>query len=80
MDFAYKVFDINVQNQYEYKISSPEGIYLNEGNVIEVICDDVDISGNFRVIGKTIDFSPSKYKLTLTVNKSPPILAQFLVQ
>ena len=79
MDFAWKIFDINIQNQYEYKISSSEGIYLNEGDVIEIISDDVDISGNFRVIGKKIDFSSNKFQLTLTINKSPPILAQFLV-
>tara|TARA_R100000008_G_scaffold27374_1_gene15169 strand:- start:1558 stop:2583 length:1026 start_codon:yes stop_codon:yes gene_type:complete len=79
MDFARKVFDENLKNQYEYQISSDDGVYLNEGDVIEIISDDTDISGNFRVIGKKIDFSAGKFKLTLTVNKSPPILAQFLV-
>jgi hypothetical protein len=79
MDFARKVFDINIQNQYEYQISSSEGAYLNEGDVIEIISDDVDISGNFRIIGKRIDFGSNKFSLNLSINKSPPILSQFLL-
>ena len=80
MDFAQKILDANLQNKYEYTLSTTDGVYLNEGDVIEIINDDVDISGNFRVVGKKIDFSSGKYKLVLTINKSPPILAQFLVQ
>tara|TARA_Y100001963_G_scaffold145787_1_gene219868 strand:+ start:1739 stop:2764 length:1026 start_codon:yes stop_codon:yes gene_type:complete len=79
MDFAQKILDINLQNKYEYKVATSDGVYLNEGDVIEIISDDVDISGNFRIVGKTIDFSSGKYKLVLTINKSPPILAQFLL-
>ena len=79
MDFAHKVFEVNMKNQYEYKITTGEGVYLEQGDVVEIISDDVDISGNFRIIGKTIEFGSNKYKLGLTINKRPPILAQFLL-
>ena len=69
-----------MKNQYEYKLSTPEGVYLKEGDVIQIISDDVDVSGNFRIIGKKISFGSNVYSLSLTINKRPPILSQFLLQ
>ena len=46
---------------------------------MEIISDDVDVSGNFRVIGKDLFLSSNDYKLKLTINKQPPILSQFLL-
>ena len=79
MNFAHKVLEANLTNQYEYKINTSEGVYLKEGDVVEIISDDVDVSGKFRIIGKKIEFGSNKYKLNLTINKRPPILAQFLL-
>tara|TARA_R100000664_G_C2743699_1_gene131834 strand:- start:112 stop:1134 length:1023 start_codon:yes stop_codon:yes gene_type:complete len=79
MDFAHKVLEVNLKNQYEFTLSTADGAYLKEGDVVQVISDDVDVSGNFRIIGKQIDFSSNKYSLTLTINKRPPILSQFLL-
>ena len=79
MDFAHKVLEANLKNQYEYKLATSDGIYLNEGDVVEIISDDVDVSGKFRIIGKTVDFGAGEYKVGLTINKRPPILSQFLL-
>tara|TARA_R100000231_G_scaffold66214_1_gene53099 strand:- start:4 stop:1026 length:1023 start_codon:yes stop_codon:yes gene_type:complete len=79
MDFAHKVFEVNIKNQYEYQLNTSEGVYLKEGDVVEIISDDVDVSGNFRIIGKTIEFGSGEYKLNLKINKRPPILSQFLL-
>ena len=80
MDFAHKIYEINMKNQYEYKITTPDGVYLKEGDVVQIISDDVDVSGNFRVIGKKVSFGSNTYSLNLTINKRPPILSQFLLQ
>ena len=79
MDFAHKVLEANLKNQYEYKLATSDGIYLEEGDVVQIISDDVDISGNFRIVGKTVEFGSSEYKVKLTINKRPPILSQFLL-
>lgn len=79
MDFAHKVLEINLKNQYEFTLATSEGIYLKEGDVVQIISDDVDVSGNFRIIGKQIDFSSNAYSLEITINKRPPILSQFLL-
>ena len=69
--------EANLTKQYEYEINTSEGVYLKEGDVVEIISDDVDVSGKFRIIGKNIEFGSNKYKLNLTINKRPPILIGF---
>jgi len=78
MDFAQKVFHANSQSRYEYSLTTFEGAYLEENDVITVIDDTTSVEGNFRIVGKTINFSPNGYGLTLTINKQPPLLAKFL--
>tara|TARA_R100001460_G_scaffold6255_5_gene16508 strand:- start:1908 stop:2930 length:1023 start_codon:yes stop_codon:yes gene_type:complete len=79
VEFGYKIFEANKKNQYEYTIETADGVYLNEGDVVEIISDDVDVSGNFRIIGKSLSLGSNDYKLQLTINKQPPILSQFLL-
>ena len=59
-----KSLDLQVLAAYEEGMKA-----LNEGDVIEIISDDVDVSGNFRLIGKTIDFSSNAYGIELQINK-----------
>ena len=79
MDFAQKIFHANIKVKYEYSLTTFEGAYLEENDVITVIDDTTDVEGNFRIIGKIINFSPSGYGITLTINKQPPLLSKFLV-
>ena len=79
VEFGYKIFEANKKNQYEYTLETADGVYLNEGDVVEIISDDVDVSGNFRIIGKSLSLGSNDYKLQLTINKQPPILSQFLL-
>ena len=77
MDFAQKIFRANLKSKYEYTMATFEGVYLQENDVIYIKDNETGIDGNFRVIGKTITFSPNTFKLQLTINKRPPILSEF---
>jgi len=78
MDFAQKIFLANVQNKYEYKLTTFEGLYLKENDVIHIRDDETGIQGNFRVVGKTVEFGPNRFTLQLLINQRPPLLSQFL--
>ena len=77
-DFAQKLFQANLKVQYEYSMEVLEGAYLNENDVINIETDDPKFSGNYRVIGKAIDFSPSSFKIGLSINRKPPTLAEYI--
>ena len=49
-----------------------------ENDVIQVITEDPEFGGNYRVMGKAISFSPSSFSLGLTLNKKPPTLAEYI--
>ena len=78
MDFAQKVFLANIRDKYEYTLDTFEGLYLKENDVIHIRDDKTGIEGNFRIIGKSVTFGPNQFRLQLTINQRPPILAQFL--
>ena len=77
-EFAARIFQANLRNQYEYTISTFEGAYLNENDVIRIQTDDKEFAGNYRVIGKDIKFSPSGFSIGLTINRKPPTLAEYI--
>lgn len=79
-DFAQKVFRANLDTQYEYSISSQEGLYLAENDVIRVETADPKFSGNYRVRGKKIAFGPNSFTIGLNINKKPPTLVEFIAQ
>jgi hypothetical protein len=78
VDFGRKVFDANVSNQYEIVIETFEGAYLLPNDVISIEVEESDISGKYRIIGKDVNFSPNKYSVTLSINRRPPILSDFI--
>ena len=77
-DFAIKLFEANLKAQYEYGVVVTEGGYLNENDVIRITTEDERLSGNYRVIGKKITFSPNNYSVGITINKKPPTLAEYI--
>lgn len=77
-DFASKLFEANLKIQNEYDIKVLDGAYLQENDVIQVITEDPEYSGNFRVIGKSIEFSPSSFSFNLNINRKPPTLAEYI--
>ena len=77
-DFASKLFEANLKVQYEYKLDLLDGAYLLENDVIQVITEDPEFSGLFRVIGKSISFSPSTFSLSVMINRKPPTLAEYI--
>ena len=79
-DFAQKVFRANLETQYEYSISSAEGIYLTENDIIRVETEDPRFSGNYRVRGKKIAFGSNSFTVGLNINKKPPTLVEFIAQ
>ena len=78
MDFAAKLWRTNERVQFEYGLEVTEGAYLNENDVIKIITDEEEYSGNYRVLGKDISFSPSEYSIGLTINRKPPTLAEYI--
>ena len=79
-DFAQKLFRANLTTQYEYGIETFEGAYLCENDVIRVETEDQKFSGNYRVRGKKISFSPSSFSIGLNINRKPPTLAEYISQ
>jgi hypothetical protein len=77
-DFAEKLFRANLKVQYEYTFDTFEGVYLNENDVIKVITDEEEYSGNYRVIGKSINFTPKSFSVGLNINRKPPTLAEYI--
>ena len=64
--------------QFEYSFSTFEGLYLEENDVIKIITDEPEYAGNYRVLGKKISFSPDSFSLSLTINRKPPTLAEYI--
>ncbi len=79
-DFAQKLFRANLTTQYEYGIETFEGAYLSENDVIRVETDEHKFSGNYRVRGKKVTFSPSSFSIGLNINRKPPTLAEYINQ
>ena len=77
-DFAQKLFRANLKVQFEYSFSTFEGLYLEENDVIKIITDEPEYAGNYRVLGKKISFSPDTFSLSLTINRKPPTLAEYI--
>ena len=77
-DFAAKLFEANLHVQYEYKLDLLDGAYVLENDVIQVNTEDPEFSGTFRVIGKSISFSPSSFSLSVMINRKPPTLAEYI--
>jgi len=78
LNFAQKLFRANLKNQFDYSIEITEGAYLTENDVIKIVTDDPDYSGNYRVIGKQIEFTPDSFSIGITINRKPPTLAEYL--
>jgi len=78
LDFAQVVYNANLDAKYEYSLSTYEGAYLDENDIVNIRDGTTDIEGNFRIIGKTIGFGANTYSVELTINKQPPLLASFL--
>tara|TARA_R110002020_G_scaffold203779_4_gene407565 strand:+ start:659 stop:1678 length:1020 start_codon:yes stop_codon:yes gene_type:complete len=77
-DFAQEIFLANLKAKYEYSLSSVNGYYLEENDVVRIIDDSSLVNGKFRIIGKTIQFGNGQLSLDLTINKQPPLLSRFL--
>ena len=77
-EYAARIFQANLYNQYEYTFASFDGAYLCENEVIRIETEDPQFSGNYRVLGKGISFSPSSYSVDLSINRKPPTLAEYI--
>ena len=77
-DFAQKLFRANLESKYEYALDTFEGMYLSENDVIRVETEDAKFTGNYRVRGKKITFTPSSFSIGLNINRKPPTLAEYI--
>ena len=77
-EFAARVFQANLYNQYEYSLESFDGAYLIENEVIRIETEDPQFSGNYRVRGKSISFSTSSFSVGLEINRKPPTLSEYI--
>ena len=78
LDFAKNLFEANLALQYEYTFETFEGAYLEENDIIKIETDEPEFAGNYRIIGKNINFSPAKFSIKLTINRRPPVLAEYI--
>tara|TARA_R110000765_G_scaffold85157_3_gene164287 strand:+ start:11540 stop:12598 length:1059 start_codon:yes stop_codon:yes gene_type:complete len=76
-NFAIKIFEANLTNQYEYGLKVSEGAYLEQNDVVRIKTDNKDYSGNYRIIGKKINLGPNGFDIGLSINKKPPTLAEY---
>ena len=79
MDWGQKVFNANLKSQYEYILDTFDGIYLEPNDVITIIDEKTDTSGNYTIVGKSLSCGANTYRLQLTINKRPPILQEFIL-
>ena len=79
-DFAQKLFRANLINQYEYALETFDGLYLSENDVIRVETKDAKFTGNYRVRGKKITFTPTSFSIGLNINRKPPTLAEYIAR
>ena len=77
-NFAQQLFIANLRTKYEYKLETFDGAYLEENDVIYIDDKETEVSGIFRIIGKNINFGVGEYSISLTINKQPPLISQFL--
>ena len=77
-DFAIKIFNANLKNQYEYGLKVLNGAYLVENDVVNLQTEDPEYCGNYRIIGKQINLGPNGFSIGLSINKKPPTLAEYL--
>jgi len=75
-EFAYKIFQANLRVQYEYSMRTFEGYHLYENDVINILTDDEKFSGNYRILGKSINLD--NLSVQLTINRKPPTLAEYI--
>jgi len=79
VEFARKVYYANIDNQFEINLNTYQGVYLMPNDVIKLNIRDADVAGQYRVVGKTVSFSPKRFRVSLEINKKPPILSDFLI-
>jgi hypothetical protein len=77
VEFGARLYQANISNRYEYGIQVTEGLYLSENEVIRIETDNPKFSGNYRVVGKSINFTDT-ITLGITINKKPPTLAEYI--
>lgn len=78
VDFAQKLFRANLTTQYEYGIDTIEGAHLSENDIIRIETADQKFTGNYRVRGKKVIFTPSSFSVGLNINRKPPTLAEYI--
>ena len=76
-EFGARLYQANLENKYEYSLGVSEGYYLAENQVIRIQTNDKEFSGNYRVVGKTINFG-NNTSIGLTINRKPPTLAEYI--
>ena len=62
----------------EITINTNKGHYLGLGSIVRLNIDEEDIKGNHRLTSKKISFSNSGVKLSMTLNKKPLLLSDYI--
>lgn len=77
-EFAARLFQANLKVQYEYSLEVTEGEYLMENEVVRIETKQRQFTGDYRVIGKTISFGPTTFRIGININRKPPTLAEYI--
>jgi hypothetical protein len=77
-EFAARIFQANLKAQYEYALEVTEGEYLTENEVVRIETKQRQFTGDYRIIGKTINFGPDQFRIGININRKPPTLAEYI--
>ncbi len=77
-EFAARLFQANLKVQYQYSLEVTEGIYLAENEVVRIQTNQPQFTGDYRVIGKTLAFTPGQLRIGININRKPPTLAEYI--
>ena len=62
----------------EITIQTNKGHYLGLGSIVKLNIDEEDIKGNHRLTSKKISFNTSGVKLSMSLNKKPLLLSDYI--
>ena len=62
----------------EINVEASKGHYIGLGSIVRLDVDEEDIKGNHRLTSKKISFNTGGVKLSLSLNKKPLILSEYI--
>jgi len=66
------------EDVYEITINATKGYYTGIDSIVHIETDDTNVSGNYRLVSKSISFAKSNISCSLGFNKKPIRMSDFV--